>query len=52
MRGWFISPWIFMITTAAAVIVMWARQFTSDSRRAVLGDDQDPGRRLPSTAPP
>jgi uncharacterized membrane protein len=50
--GWFISPWIFMITTAAAVIVMWARQFTSDSRRAVLGEDQDRGRRQPSAAPP
>jgi uncharacterized membrane protein len=36
--GWFISPWVFMATTAAAVIVMWARQFASDSRRAVLGE--------------
>jgi uncharacterized membrane protein len=35
--GWFISPWIFIITTAAAVIVMWARQFVSDAQRAVLG---------------
>jgi uncharacterized membrane protein len=34
--GWFISPWVFMVTTAAAVLVMWARQFASDSRRAVL----------------
>jgi uncharacterized membrane protein len=36
--GWFISPWLLMITTVAAVIVMWSRQFISDSRRAVLGD--------------
>jgi uncharacterized membrane protein len=36
--GWFISPWVFMVTTAAALIVMWARQFVSDSRRAVLGE--------------
>jgi len=35
--GWFISPWVFMVATAAAVIVMWWRQFASDSRRAVLG---------------
>jgi uncharacterized membrane protein len=36
--GWFISPWVFMVTTAAALVVMWARQFVSDSRRAVLGE--------------
>jgi uncharacterized membrane protein len=36
--GWFISPWVFMATTAAAVIVMWARQFASDSRRAVVSE--------------
>jgi uncharacterized membrane protein len=36
--GWFISPSVFMVTTAAALIVMWARQFVSDSRRAVLGE--------------
>jgi len=35
--GWFISPWVFIATTTAAVVVMWARQFASDSRRAVLG---------------
>lgn len=34
--GWFISPWVFMITTAAAAFVMWGRQFISDSRRALL----------------
>jgi len=36
--GWFISPWVFMVTTAAALLVMWARQFASDSRRAVVRD--------------
>jgi uncharacterized membrane protein len=36
--GWFISPWVLMVTTAAAVIVMWARQFASESRRAVVGE--------------
>jgi uncharacterized membrane protein len=35
--GWFVSPWIFMLTTAAAVVVMWRRQFASDSLRAVAG---------------
>jgi uncharacterized membrane protein len=34
--GWFISPWVFMGTTAAAAFVMWGRQFVSDSRRALL----------------
>jgi uncharacterized membrane protein len=36
--GWFISPWLFMMTTAAAVVVMWRRQFASDSLRAVVGE--------------
>jgi len=36
--GWFISPWVFMVTTAAALLVMWARQFASDSRRAVASE--------------
>jgi len=34
--GWFISPWVFMVTTAAAAFVMWGRQFGSDARRALL----------------
>ena len=34
--GWFISPWVLIVTTAAAVLVMWARQFASDAQRAVL----------------
>jgi uncharacterized membrane protein len=36
--GWFVNPWLLMVTTAAAVIVMWARQFASDSRSAVLSE--------------
>jgi uncharacterized membrane protein len=35
--GWFLGPWFFMATTAAVLIVMWRRQFGSDSHRAVLG---------------
>ncbi len=34
--GWFVSPWVLMATTTAVIIVMWRRQFTSDSRKAVL----------------
>jgi uncharacterized membrane protein len=34
--GWFISPWVLIATTAAAVIVMWTRQFASDAQHAVL----------------
>jgi uncharacterized membrane protein len=33
--GWFVSPYVLMITTAAVVIVMWRRQFASDARRAM-----------------
>jgi uncharacterized membrane protein len=33
--GWFISPWLFMLATAAVVIVMWRRQFVSDAVQAV-----------------
>ena len=38
--GWFISPWVFIATTLAAVLVMWARQFGSDARRAVVGIEE------------
>jgi uncharacterized membrane protein len=36
--GWFISPWVLMVTTAAAVIVIWARQFISDAQHAMLSE--------------
>jgi uncharacterized membrane protein len=35
--GWFISPWLLMATSVAVAIVLWRRQFASDSRRALLG---------------
>jgi uncharacterized membrane protein len=35
--GWFVSPYVFMATTAAVVFVMWWRQFASDASRAVDG---------------
>ena len=33
--GWFVSPWVLFVTTAAVVIVTWRRQFASDSWRAM-----------------
>ncbi len=33
--GWFVSPYVLMVTTAAVVFVMWWRQFRSDARRAM-----------------
>ncbi len=33
--GWFISPWLLIITTIGVVYVMWRRQFASDSWRAM-----------------
>jgi uncharacterized membrane protein len=35
--GWFISPWLLMATSVAVAVIMWRRQFASDSRRALLG---------------
>lgn len=29
--GWFLSPWLFLMTTAAVLTVMWRRQYASDS---------------------
>jgi uncharacterized membrane protein len=36
--GWFLGPWPLIAATAAVVIVMWRRQFASDSLRAVIGE--------------
>ena len=36
--GWFISPWLLMITSVAVAVVLWRRQFASDSRRALVED--------------
>jgi uncharacterized membrane protein len=36
--GWFVGPVVFIITTIAVVVVMWRRQFASDSLRAVADD--------------
>jgi uncharacterized membrane protein len=36
--GWFISPWLLMISTVVVAVVLWRRQFASDSRRAVCSE--------------
>jgi uncharacterized membrane protein len=36
--GWFAGPFALMITTGAVVVVMWRRQFASDSFYAVVND--------------
>src|SRR6266576_269548 len=33
--GWFISPWLLIVTSVAVAVVLWRRQFASDSRRAL-----------------
>ncbi|MEN3348326.1 MAG: hypothetical protein V7632_1961 [Bradyrhizobium sp.] len=33
--GWFISPWVLFVTTAAVVIVIWRRQFASSAWQAM-----------------
>ena len=33
--GWFISPWVLFITTAAVVVVIWRRQFASNAWKAM-----------------
>lgn len=35
--GWFISPWVLLVTTAAVVIVTWRRQFASNAWEAMAG---------------
>ena len=36
--GWFVSPWLLFATTAAIVVVMWGRQFTSDASASVAAE--------------
>ena len=37
--GWFLGPWMFMGTTVLVVYVMWARQYNSDARNAIMLDE-------------
>jgi uncharacterized membrane protein len=34
--GWFISPWLLMASSIIVAIVLWRRQFASDSRRSLV----------------
>ena len=36
--GWFLSPWLLMATSIAVAVVLWRRQFASDSRDAVCDE--------------
>jgi uncharacterized membrane protein len=36
--GWFVSPWVFLVSTAAVVIVTWRRQFASNAWQAMAPD--------------
>jgi uncharacterized membrane protein len=36
--GWFISPWLLMVSSVVVALVLWRRQFASDSRRAVCSE--------------
>ena len=42
--GWFVSPWVLFVTTAAVVVVTWRRQFASSAWEAmapeVVGDGE------------
>ncbi|RYX94456.1 MAG: DUF599 family protein [Bradyrhizobiaceae bacterium] len=42
--GWFVSPWVFIVSTAAVVIVTWRRQFASSAWLA-MGEGRDVVRR-------
>lgn len=35
--GWFLGPWVLIVSTVAVAGVLWRRQFASDSRRSLIG---------------
>jgi uncharacterized membrane protein len=39
--GWFVSPWVFMLSSTIVFIVLIRRQFFSEARRALLTDPAD-----------
>jgi uncharacterized membrane protein len=39
--GWFVSPWVLFVTTAAVVIVTWRRQFASSAWEAMAPEVVD-----------
>lgn len=40
--GWFLGPWVFMLTTALIMIVIYRRQFHSDALDALARAEQPP----------
>ncbi|MGY8660845.1 DUF599 domain-containing protein [Bradyrhizobium sp. UFLA05-109] len=40
--GWFVSPWVLFVTTAAVVIVTWRRQFASSAWAAMAPERAAP----------
>ncbi|HKU06695.1 MAG TPA: DUF599 domain-containing protein [Bradyrhizobium sp.] len=40
--GWFVSPWVLFVTTAAVVIVTWRRQFASKAWKAMDAIPKNP----------
>jgi uncharacterized membrane protein len=38
--GWFVSPYVFLLTTAGILYITWARQFASDARDALLREER------------
>jgi uncharacterized membrane protein len=39
--GWFVSPWVFMLSSTIVFVVLIRRQFFSEARRALLSDPSD-----------
>jgi uncharacterized membrane protein len=39
--GWFVSPWVFMLSSTIVFVVLIRRQFFSEARRALLADPTD-----------
>lgn len=40
--GWFVSPWVLSVTTAAVLIVTWRRQFASNAWKAMDASPKNP----------
>src|SRR4029077_12877244 len=40
--GWFLGPWVLIVTSVIVSVTLWRRQFASDSRRAVLNPESGP----------
>jgi len=40
--GWFVSPWVLFVTTAAVLIVTWRRQFASSAWKAMDAIPRNP----------